>query len=89
MRILEQRYLSQFYCLIIGKNSLPVAPKGWGLLAKGGGGYLRKLLIHGARSLLIKPKSDDYRRTWAHSLKERMGLNKGTVTLANRNARVI
>ncbi len=60
-----------------------------GAISKRGDSYLRKLLIHGARSLLIKPKPDDYRRTWAHSLKDRKGLNKAAVALANRNARVI
>ena len=58
-------------------------------ISKRGDGYLRKLLVHGARSVLFWGKGEDYRRRWALSLKERKGSNKAAVALANRNARVI
>lgn len=59
-------------------------------VSKRGDKYIRTLLIHGARIVMrhLKDKTD---RTsgWARNLKERKGMNKATVALANKNARVI
>jgi transposase len=59
-------------------------------ISKRGDTYVRKLLIHGARSVLIRSeKKQDRRSVWARKLKERRGLNRAAVALANKNARTI
>lgn len=59
-------------------------------ISKRGDGYLRTLLIHGARSVLIRVacKSDAQSR-WLQDLIARRGYNRATVALANKNARII
>lgn len=61
-----------------------------GAIKKKGNEYLRRLLIHGARAVMrfVAGKSDRTSR-WASGLKERIGANKATVGLANKNARII
>jgi transposase len=58
-------------------------------ISKRGDVYLRKLLIHGARTTLrwVEGKTDR-RSKWAKQLKERRGANRTAVALANKNARV-
>jgi transposase len=58
-------------------------------ISKHGDLYLRKLLVHGARSCLrwVNRKSDR-RSQWVRSLMERRGWNRAAVALANKNARV-
>jgi transposase len=47
------------------------------------------LLIHGARSTLIyAPKKEDSRSFWMTRLKERSGMNRTAVAVANKNARI-
>ena len=59
-------------------------------ISKRGDSYVRKLLIHGARSVLIKNSMKEDKRTkWAKQLLERRGHNRACVALANKNARVI
>lgn len=58
-------------------------------ISKRGDVYLRKLMIHGARSALRwMDKRQDSTSTWARQLVERRGMNRATVALANKNARV-
>lgn len=58
-------------------------------ISKRGDGYLRKLLIHGARSVLQKAdKKTDSRSRWLMNLKHRRGTNRACVALANKNARI-
>lgn len=59
-------------------------------ISKRGDVYLRKLLIHGARSTLrwVEGKEDG-RSRWAQSLVERRGMNRAAVALANKNARIV
>jgi transposase len=59
-------------------------------ISKRGDGYLRTLLIHGARSVLkyVAGKSDA-RSHWLQELIARRGYNCAAVALANKNARVI
>src|SRR6266536_1352955 len=62
-----------------------------GRISKRGDGYLRTLLIHGARSILChakKAKEHDRLRTWALELERRVGHNKAAVALANKLARI-
>lgn len=58
-------------------------------ISKRGNRYLRKQLCHGARAVLtISKKKDDPLVSWARKLSERRGINKATVALANRIARL-
>ena len=64
-----------------------------GAISKRGDPYLRMLLIHGARSVLLhakkKPAGEhDYLRTWALARERARGHNKAAVALANKLARV-
>lgn len=60
-----------------------------GRISKRGDQYLRRVLIHGARSVIThrREKSDPL-HCWVHRLVERRGMNKAVVALANKNARV-
>ena len=63
-----------------------------GAISKQGDRYLRTLLIHGARSVLWRAKSQptpDAFRTWALALERRRGHNKAAVAVANKLARMI
>jgi transposase len=59
-------------------------------ISKRGDGYLRTLLIHGARSVLkyVAGKTDA-RSRWLQELIARRGYNRAAVALANKNARII
>lgn len=65
-----------------------------GRISKRGDGYLRMLLIHGARATLRAARVRDQRQqplsrlqTWALTLQQRVGHNKAAVALANKVAR--
>lgn len=59
-------------------------------ISKRGNGYLRTLLIHGARSVLKScPDKTDSLSRWLQALIERRGFNKAAVALANKNARIL
>jgi transposase len=67
-----------------------------GRITKQGDSYLRTLLIHGARSVLLAAQSAQRRghpldrlRLWALNLQERRGHNKAAVALANKLARIV
>jgi len=67
-----------------------------GRISKQGDPYLRTLLIHGARSVLLAARSAQRRglaldrlRTWALDLQERRCHNKAAVALANKLARIV
>ena len=67
-----------------------------GRISKQGDPYLRTLLIHGARAVLLAARSAQRRgrsldrlRTWALELQERHGHNKATVALANKLDRIV
>lgn len=59
-------------------------------ISKRGDRYLRKLLIHGARSTLrwVGMKTDG-RSQWIRELIERRGVNRSAVAVANKNARIV
>lgn len=60
-----------------------------GSITKSGSEILRRYLIHGARSVLMHAhRSEDPNLKWALKLKERVGMNKATVALAHRMARI-
>ena len=62
-----------------------------GRISKQGDAYLRTLLIHGARSVLVSAKSSsqpDRFRAWGLEVQRRCGYNKAAVALANKLARI-
>lgn len=59
-------------------------------ISKRGDCYIRKLLVHGARSVVNNcGKKTDRRSLWIADKKNRCGYNKASVALANKNARII
>jgi len=58
-------------------------------ISKRGDRYLRSLLVHGARSVVIQAtKKDDRLSRWINKVKAERGLNKAVVALANKMARI-
>lgn len=62
-----------------------------GRISKRGDGYLRTLLIHGARSVLhhARTQQKDRFRIWAHKLSNTHVHNKAAVAVANKLARIV
>jgi transposase len=62
-----------------------------GRISKRGDGYLRTLLIHGARSVLhhARTRQPDRFRIWAHKLSKTHVHNKAAVAVANKLARIV
>ena len=62
-----------------------------GRISKRGDGYLRTLLIHGARSVLIhaRKQQPDRLRSWANDLAKTRVHNKAAVAVANKLARIV
>lgn len=62
-----------------------------GRISKRGDGYLRTLLIHGARSVLLHARKSqpDRLRQWAHRLESTHTHNKAAVAVANKIARIV
>lgn len=59
-------------------------------ITKQGDSYLRKLLIHGARSVVLySGRKTDTRSRWINDLKWRAGSNRTCVAVANKNARIV
>jgi transposase len=62
-----------------------------GSISKRGDPYLRTLLTHGARSVLLaarRKKRQDRLESWALKLQQRRGHNRATIALANKLARL-
>ena len=58
-------------------------------ISKRGDCYLRKILVHGARSTVYRSKNKEDRRSqWVSSIARRRGANKACVALANKNVRI-
>lgn len=79
---------------------LGLTPREWssgvrhwlGRISKRGNTYLRTLLIHGARSLLLsahRAQKPDALRTWALQLHNKRGYNKAVVAVANKLSRFV
>lgn len=59
-------------------------------ISKRGDKYIRSLLVHGSRSVILhSPNKTDQRSIWVQKLNEKKGMNKAAVAIANRNARII
>lgn len=60
-----------------------------GQITRQGDGYLRTLLVHGARAYLrVVDKKTDAKSDWARRLKERRHVNVAAVALAAKHARI-
>lgn len=58
-------------------------------ISKRGDRYLRSLLVHGARAVVIQAaKKDDRLSRWVNRVRTQRGVNKATVALANKLARI-
>lgn len=58
-------------------------------ISKRGDRYIRKILVHGSRSILYRAHlKDDKFSQWATQLKARKGWNKTAVAVANKTARI-
>lgn len=83
------RHFSAFLGLVPRQSSSGGKEKLLGI-SKRGDTYMRTLLINGARSVVKNVDSkEDPRSLWIKSLKERRGINRATVAVANKNARII
>lgn len=61
-----------------------------GGISKRGDKYLRKLVIHGCRSVLIRIEArEDRQAQWLKELIQRRGFNRACVALANKNVRTM
>jgi transposase len=63
-----------------------------GRISKRGDVYLRTLLVHGARSVLLaspRRRDPEHLRVWAMAIQKRTGFNRAAVALANKLARVV
>ncbi len=59
-------------------------------MSKQGNKHLRTLLIHGGRAVMMNTgKKKDPRSLWAEELKKKVGMNKASVAMANKNARTV
>lgn len=58
-------------------------------ISKRGDSYLRQLFIHGGRAVVLRcGKKTDSRSLWVNKIKEKSGINKAAVAMANKNARI-
>lgn len=83
------RHFAAFLGLVPRQYSSGGKQKLYGI-SKRGDKYIRKLLVQGARSVLLHaPKKDDKRSLWINKLNERRGGNRTCVAIANKNARIV
>jgi len=59
-------------------------------ISKRGDKHLRTLLVHGARAVVrVSANKDDPFSRWVNALRDRRGMNRAIVAVANKNARII
>jgi transposase len=59
-------------------------------ISKRGDPYLRRLLVHGARSVVYRAKTKtDCRSRWINDKQQRLGTARACVAVANKNARIL
>lgn len=89
MKFKNGRQLAAFLGLVPRQNSTG-GKSILGRITKKGDLYVRKLLVHGARSVLknVDRREDRY-STWAKKMRDNKGYTKGSVAVANRNARLV
>jgi transposase len=83
------REMSAFFGLVPRQHSSGGKSNLLGI-SKRGDRYIRCLLIHGARAAIYRAKNLPPKQAqWLTSLIERRGINRATVALANKNARIM
>ncbi len=85
------RHLSVYFGLVPRQHSSGGKENLLGI-SKRGDVYVRKLLIHGARAVMLRLRtstSTTKQTEWLKKLNARQGFNKCCVALANKNARVV
>lgn len=89
MKFKNGRQLAAFLGLVPRQNSTGGKAK-LGRITKNGDSYVRKLLVHGARSVLLNSaRRNDRYSSWAKTMRDNKGYTKGSVAVANRNARLV
>lgn len=84
------RHLAAFIGLV-PREASSGSQRRLGSITKRGDPYLRTILIHGARSVLVaakKGEQTDRLKLWALEVQRRLGHNKAAVALASKMARV-
>lgn len=76
------------YLGLVPRVSASANTRMMGSITRSGSEMLRRYLIHGARAWMRYAPKEDVNRIWAERLKERRGMNKATVALAHRMARI-
>lgn len=83
------RHLSAYLGLVPRQHSSGNKQQLLGI-SKRGDKYIRKLLVHGGRSVVrVVDKKNDKRSCWVKRIKNERGKNKANVAVANKNARII
>lgn len=83
------RQFAAYFGLVPRQNSSGGKERLMGI-TKRGDQTIRRLLIHGARSVVrFCEKRSDVRSRWIHRIDKQRGRNKACVALANKNARII
>lgn len=77
------------YLGLVPKVNASAEKRMMGSITRSGSEILRRYLIHGARAWMRYNSTGDENRAWAERVKERRGMNKATVALAHRMARII
>lgn len=82
------RHFAAFIGLVPKQHSSGDTQKLLGI-SKRGDEFVRRMLIHGARSVVIRAHTKkDARSRWIQRLVNERGMNRATVALANKNARI-
>ena len=82
------RELAAWIGLVPRQHTTGGKPK-LGRIGKQANHYLRRQMIHGARSVAFRISGrDDYRSKWLRALVARRGFNRAVVALANKTARI-
>lgn len=78
------------YLGLVPRESSSAETKRMGRITRSGSEMLRRYLVHGARASLMHTKehTNDSNRQWGLRLKNKVGMNKATVALAHRMARI-
>lgn len=83
------RHFAAFLGLVPRQHSSGGRQRLYGI-SKRGDKYIRGLLVHGARSVLLHShKKSDKRSEWIKKLNGRAGHNRTCVAIANKNARIL
>jgi transposase len=83
------RHFAAFLGLVPRQHSSGGKQRLYGI-SKRGDKYIRKLLVHGGRSVIQRAlKKTDKRSEWVKKINERCGYNRTAVAIANKNARTL